>query len=475
MDYTGGSERDASELMPPPAPRPPKRGREVVLEEEEWVAKMEGIIERDFFPELGKLQDKVAWLEAVRSGDPEVIRRAQIQIAQRQQSQIPGGATPGFTAGRGRTNLRGGLIPGEAGFISADASNYHPSGVAIPQVSLDKFLAHHTSEDNESFKNILERTNKRRRGRAAALLIPSNDPKLLITDGREKTDGFGTTGQPTDTQAGWKYNPINLLMYDGATKISLALSKREISSMMEGPPKAINHSATRLHRPVPQYPLGSQTPSTSIDTASTAITSEDGDGTGVAFSGGGPTAGTAAAAAAAGGKYDILATPSFDPGVEASPFITWGEIEATPVRIEAEDLPSGALQPGGRMGSAPFRIQQTPKREQKAHELASKAGAAMRKRPHAGGITPARAAAMTALGRTPKNGSAGGKTPLSHAAQRLVGRMKKAGNGGDRGDAALRASYRGTPGRGGNTPLHSGWESVGGTPSRGSNWTPRPQ
>ena len=53
--------------MPPPPPRAPKRKEVVVLDEDEWVATMEGIIERDFFPELGKLQDKVQWLEVSQS------------------------------------------------------------------------------------------------------------------------------------------------------------------------------------------------------------------------------------------------------------------------------------------------------------------------------------------------------------------------------------------------------------------------
>ena len=35
--------------------------------------------------------------------------------------------------------------------------------------------------------------------------------------------------------------------------------------------------------------------------------------------------------------------PSFDPGVESTPFMTWGDIEGTPLRIEAEDLPPGPL------------------------------------------------------------------------------------------------------------------------------------
>ncbi len=48
--------------MPPPPPRAPRR-REAVLDEDEWVARAEAIIERDFFPELSKLEGKVQWLE----------------------------------------------------------------------------------------------------------------------------------------------------------------------------------------------------------------------------------------------------------------------------------------------------------------------------------------------------------------------------------------------------------------------------
>ena len=43
--------------------------------------------------------------------------------------------------------------------------------------------------------------------------------------------------------------------------------------------------------------------------------------------------------------------PSFDPGVESTPFMTWGDIEGTPLRIEAEDLPPGPLMEGGLMAA----------------------------------------------------------------------------------------------------------------------------
>ena len=54
-------------LMPPP---PPRAKRPVaVLEEDEWTAKLEALIERDFFPELGKLESKVQWLQVREGGD----------------------------------------------------------------------------------------------------------------------------------------------------------------------------------------------------------------------------------------------------------------------------------------------------------------------------------------------------------------------------------------------------------------------
>ena len=56
-----GARALANAMLPPP-PRAPKR-KEVVLEEDEWTATLEAIIERDFFPELAKLESKVAWLQ----------------------------------------------------------------------------------------------------------------------------------------------------------------------------------------------------------------------------------------------------------------------------------------------------------------------------------------------------------------------------------------------------------------------------
>lgn len=46
----------------------PKRKREQnVLEEDEWTQQIEAIIERDFYPDLPKLQNKLEWLQVTGS------------------------------------------------------------------------------------------------------------------------------------------------------------------------------------------------------------------------------------------------------------------------------------------------------------------------------------------------------------------------------------------------------------------------
>lgn len=212
----------------------------MVLEEDEWTSTLEAIIERDYFPELGKLQSKLAWLQvhmagreleaelsgrrclgregrqpvsapccqtawaalltclcpalsrmqAIRSGDAEQIRQAQLLIAQQRAGRAGGrpatGATPlgaplftpGGTAARavaGDTPYIPVLPPGPplherrpatggGGYGDGEGPEEAAAGlVPMPPVSLDAFLSAHTSEDNASFQEILEKVNKKRR------------------------------------------------------------------------------------------------------------------------------------------------------------------------------------------------------------------------------------------------------------------------------------------------------------------------
>ena len=58
------SRRDAGALlMPPPAPRAPRRAGPVVLDEDEYVARLDAIITREYFPDVPKLRDTLRWLQ----------------------------------------------------------------------------------------------------------------------------------------------------------------------------------------------------------------------------------------------------------------------------------------------------------------------------------------------------------------------------------------------------------------------------
>ena len=81
--------RDAAALMPPPAPRPQQRARkQKVLDEDEWTERLDAIITRDYFPHVPRLKNKLEWIEARNSGDPEQMRRA------RRRTSSGGSATP---------------------------------------------------------------------------------------------------------------------------------------------------------------------------------------------------------------------------------------------------------------------------------------------------------------------------------------------------------------------------------------------
>ena len=56
-----------------------------MLEEDEYLDVMESIIERDFFPDLPKLERQQRWLEALESGDAAHIRAVQRQIRTEQR------------------------------------------------------------------------------------------------------------------------------------------------------------------------------------------------------------------------------------------------------------------------------------------------------------------------------------------------------------------------------------------------------
>lgn len=52
-------------LMLPPPSRPKRKREKIVLDEDEWTDQLEAIIQRDYFPDLPKLESQLEWLEVI--------------------------------------------------------------------------------------------------------------------------------------------------------------------------------------------------------------------------------------------------------------------------------------------------------------------------------------------------------------------------------------------------------------------------
>ncbi|KAK9906415.1 hypothetical protein WJX75_001485 [Coccomyxa subellipsoidea] len=400
----------------------------IILDEDDWTDRIEAIIERDYFPDIPKLQNKLEWLQAMRSRDPELLRQAQLNIAQRRAGmRTPVGASPATFATPGLTSLRvpASLLRTPAAAQTPRADGVLPSGrepaveinasseaaQAVAGISLDRFMSRHTSEDNASFNEIIDASNKRRHLQKPWLFEDKTQVPLL-TDADRMNDGFGTSGQPHDRLLTWPYQEKNTMFYDSSQQKAVALSDAERARQVQGRPKQINRTGTRF-----------------------TATTERGDTPSSEGSS------TPAASSAAADSYSVLATPSFTPGVEDSPFMTWGELEGTPLRLDPED--DIIVQPA----SGPhFRVPDASSRDALARQMGQTAAAKLRNRAAsarraAPPLTPGAMPPPTSGLRRKPGGTPSG-VALSSAGRKLAQSLHGPGTAAD---AQLRASYSASP------------------------------
>jgi len=424
-------------------------------------------VERDFFPDLPKLQAKLDWLQAVRSGDVEAIRAAQLQFAAaaarsaRQMDDSSSGgssSTSNATTPRSVQGRRSNYGPPRSGlstprsWTTSEAGTPRGATIATPMgldmdlaeaaqrlqdeelrgsipaaaasQGLDRFLATHTSEDNASFQAILEQDNARRAIKAQALVASTGalepNPSALgdeVLAGTKSsgdngplrvTDGYGTSGQPTAGLIGWTYDPTNMLYYSPE---GLALSEKEKQAQVQGAPKQVVSNNTRFHgNPFSSRSrreddtlgiLGMNVPNSSHTT---------------------PLGEPPEAVGPSESPFGFVATPSPCPGVDASPFMTWGEVEGTPQRLaELEDTIT-PTDIGGTSDGPHFRVHEQTLREKKQRELAQTAEKRLRQRSQLVSKQHRSTALSGGVRREPalKLGGHGSETPLSPAAQKLV-------------------------------------------------------
>ncbi|KAL6562544.1 hypothetical protein OROGR_003551 [Orobanche gracilis] len=438
-----------------------RRRSPTVLDEDSYVAAIEKIIERDFFPDIPKLHDRLDWLQAVRTHDPILIRDAQLKILERRRLRKTGSTTTTeedlrrpTTVTPGSSFLRNTSVtpsfyndPKEKHVSDELDGNGDGEEHVDVSLSLDEFFRKYTSEDNESFSKIIEKVNRKRKEKYGYLLehcpTEGNSGNNLIENGskREKTDtdGYGTSDQPVSTLEGWKYTAKNLLMYHPADNGEAPLTEEEKAIRLKAMTKEISRSNTRFH-----------------GKATDTNTLKDDDCIAVLYS---PVAGTTPFPVSrrdsdkmkkydlddlrktpdgfyvesekkADNGYSFVKTPSPAPGANESPFITWGEIEGTPLRLEPEDTP---INIGGSGAGAQFKIPMPPSRDLKAHSLSREAARKLRERSKMFQKPP--------LPSPVRGGSASPcKRTLSPAAQKFMRNV--IAKSSQSIDESLRASYR---------------------------------
>ncbi|XP_059282156.1 uncharacterized protein LOC132035976 [Lycium ferocissimum] len=449
---------NSSTLQPLPTTNN-KRNSNKVLDEDTYVAAIEKIIERDFFPDIPKLRDRLDWLEAVRTRDPVQIRDAQLKIIERRGNRAIGSNTEGKlqTPSSSSTFFRNSsttpfdndlyktpITPNGNCFTTAGNNVVGEADKVDVSLTLDEFFRRYTSEDNESFSKIIEKVNRKRKEKYGYLLEGEKEEEMgLIEDGSKRvkvvTDGYGTSDQPLATLEGWKYVSKNLLMYHPADNGEVALTEEERAVRLNGLTKEVSKVNTRFHgkmmesqqsredetvavlyapvnggTPVPFHDRGDKTKKYDLDDLRKT-----------------PNQFFVESGKKAENGYSFVSTPSPAPGVDESPFITWGEIEGTPLRLEQEDTP---VDIGGSGEGPQYKIPNPPSRDVKAHSLSREAARKLRERSKMFQKPP--------LHTPVRGGSASpGARTLSPAAQKFM--RKAIAKSSHSLDESLRASYRG--------------------------------
>lgn len=221
--------------------------------------------------------------------------------------------------------------------------------------SLDSFFDKYTSEDNQSFEEIIEAAEDRLKQKFA-ILYEAEDKSSKVLANALELPGFEKQFQAIERPNKldtWTYKNKNYLMYtpegvDFTVEEKIEMAKRK---------QEIEHGNTRLTANPFKESTSDSDPSTSNNRGDPEKVGLDGK--------------TVDQRTPQIRGFSFIKSPSPCPSlVDSSPLMTWGEIEGTPFRLDASDTP---IQNSSVAGPS-FRIAETSKREALAHQLAESVG-----------------------------------------------------------------------------------------------------
>ncbi|XP_043605025.1 splicing factor ESS-2 homolog [Bombus pyrosoma] len=333
-----------------------KKLRPKILDEDTYIKRMGEIIQRDFFPHLGKLQAQNQYLDALEQNDVKRMRELYEKYSSgRPTTERPASPatfeTPMNKIESEDEQFKSTKVPKD---IPAN-SDTKEKDKTEPTTGLDAYLSIHTSEDNASFEEMMIEAEKKLRLKYAWLYEAEENCKALTNGKSSDTLAIeGSNDKPNQLDS-WNYQNKNYIMYvpDGVEltpdeRIDLAKKKQMVV-----------HENTRLRT----NPFNEQQNKETInELAKNQSKANDGkigvDGKEIVRN---PTPRV--------NGFSFVATPSPRPGECESPLMTWGQIEGTPFRLDGGDTPLLRTSQGPS-----FRMAEPPKREQLALQLAEKAG-----------------------------------------------------------------------------------------------------
>ena len=251
-------------MAPPPAPKRIKRPS-VVLDEDTYTSAVSHIIRRDFFPGLAEADAQREYLNAIESKDKAWIRESghrltqvmtpgrQRGVASRTRLDTPktwGADTPRTVAGEDNEGNEEGEEDGLGKLDHADLD-----------MSLGAFQAKYTSEDQESFSALIDKTNKAKFDKKAWLHSGNRfaskqrlaQQKVIQarSDASSSTALIPRPSQDLDDRPAaptmHKHSAFNSLMFAPDSVESWAptrIAAAETASL--APPKQLRHANTRL-------------------------------------------------------------------------------------------------------------------------------------------------------------------------------------------------------------------------------------
>ena len=145
-----------------------------VMDEDEYVEKVEKIIERDFLPELEKLKAQSDYMDARDRKDYETMSRLEEKYSgvrpdtgRRMQSPATFDTPLDQPRDTDPRRPQQGAAEGDAEGDKQEGAGAEEGKEDEDRVTLDKFMSNHTSEDNESFIELQVENEKKHRAKNA--------------------------------------------------------------------------------------------------------------------------------------------------------------------------------------------------------------------------------------------------------------------------------------------------------------------